>query len=221
MKNSQVEQIRVLLADDHALFRRGVAELLRDQPGFQLVGEVGSGPGAVDLAKRSEPDVVLLDIHMPRGSGLDAVAPLKESGGVKILMLTVSDKDQDLIAAIKAGADGYLLKNAEPRQLFRAIRRVAAGKSVLSPEITAKVMRWAADRPPDGEKVALSPREREVLQSLAQGKTSGEIASDLVISTSTVKTHVHHILQKLEAANRAEAVAKAATMGLLEDPPKG
>lgn len=221
MKNSQVEQIRVLLADDHALFRRGVAELLRDQPGFQLVGEVGSGPGAVDLAKRSEPDVVLLDIHMPRGSGLDAVAPLRESGGVKILMLTVSDKDQDLIAAIKAGADGYLLKNAEPRQLFRAIRRVAAGKSVLSPEITAKVMRWAADRPPDGEKVALSPREREVLQSLAQGKTSGEIASDLVISTSTVKTHVHHILQKLEAANRAEAVAKAATMGLLEDPPKG
>jgi DNA-binding NarL/FixJ family response regulator len=221
MNTPEGEKIRVLLADDHALFRRGMAELLRDQPGFELVGEVGSGPEAVALAARSEPDVVLLDIHMPAGSGLEAVQPLKEGGDIKVLMLTVSDKDRDLMAAIKAGADGYLLKNAEPRQLFRAIRRVTEGESILSPEVTAKVMRWAAERPPAGEKVALSPREREVLQYLAQGKTSGEIASELVISISTVKTHVHHILQKLEAANRAEAVAKAASKGLLEDPPKG
>lgn len=221
MNTPEGEKIRVLLADDHALFRRGMAELLWDQPGFELVGEVGSGPEAVALAARSEPDVVLLDIHMPAGSGLEAVQPLKEGGDIKVLMLTVSDKDRDLMAAIKAGADGYLLKNAEPRQLFRAIRRVTEGESILSPEVTAKVMRWAAERPPAGEKVALSPREREVLQYLAQGKTSGEIASELVISISTVKTHVHHILQKLEAANRAEAVAKAASKGLLEDPPKG
>jgi len=208
------DSIRLLIVDDHALFRRGVAGLLREQPDFNVVGEADNGQAAVALSPKLNPDVVLMDVHMPGGDGLEAVRALKKMPAVAVLMLTVSDKDRDLMGALAGGADGYLLKSAEPEELFWAIRQVAAGKSILSPEVTARVMRAAAVR--SGQTaVSLSDREQEVLGELARGATTSEIAATLVISENTVKTHIRRILKKLGVNNRAEAVAQAATLGLL------
>lgn len=209
------ERIGVLLADDHALFRRGLAELLHESDEIEVVGEAGDGQEVVQLAAELQPDVVLLDVHMPAGGGLKAVTTLKDQQGVRVLMLTVSDKDEDLMGAIEAGADGYLLKNAEPEELISSIRHVAAGRGALSPEITSTLMQRAARSGVQADRVELTPREVEVLRRLAQGDTTAQIGQRLVIAPSTVKTHVHHILRKLDASNRAEAVAKAAEFGLL------
>jgi len=209
------ESIGVLVADDHPLFRRGLVGLLGEQAGFEVVGEASSGPEALELAAQRRPDVVLLDVHMPAGGGLEVIQALKQQGNTHVLMVTVSDRDEDLLSAIQAGADGYLLKSAEPEELCRAIRQVAGGQSVLSPEVTRSVMQAAARTQDRQPQVNLSTREREVLAELARGATTSEIAANLVISTSTVKTHVNHILEKLSAANRAEAVGRAAAMGLL------
>jgi DNA-binding NarL/FixJ family response regulator len=211
-----IGSIKVLVVDDHALFRRGVVGLLRDEPGFTPVGEAHSGPEALELSQRAQPDVVLLDVHMPGGGGVEVVQNLKQIPGVHVLMLTISEKDEDLMAAIEAGADGYLLKGTEPDDLCRAIRQAAAGRSILSPEITAKVMHAAAHGWEQQAQVSLSPREWEVLAELARGATTADIATMLVIAESTVKTHIHHILEKLDASNRAEAVARATAMGLLK-----
>jgi DNA-binding NarL/FixJ family response regulator len=213
------EQIKILVVDDHTLFRRGVMELLSQEPDFALVGEAHSGLTALRLSQQLEPDVVLMDVRMPEGSGVDAVRTMKQGLEVRILMLTVSAKDQDLMDAIQAGADGYLLKSAEPEELCQAIRQVASGQAVLSPEVTATVMQAAARSRSHESQVSLSPREREVLAKLAQGATTAEVAAALVISSSTVKTHIHHILEKLGAANRAEAVGRAIAMGFLDDDP--
>jgi len=209
------EPIKVLVVDDHTLFRRGVVDLLHDEPGFVPVGEAHNGPEALELSQRVQPDVVLLDVHMPGGNGVDVVQDLKQVSGLHILMLTISEKDEDLLAAIEAGADGYLLKGTEPDDLCRAIRQAAAGQSILSPQITAKVMRAAVYGWERSAQVSLSPREQEVLVELAKGATTANIAKTLVIAESTVKTHIHHILEKLNASNRAEAVARATAMGLL------
>jgi two-component system nitrate/nitrite response regulator NarL len=213
------EAIKVLVVDDHALFRRGVVELLREEPGFTPVGEARSGPEALRLNRHLKPDVVLLDVHMPAGGGVAVVQALKQNPELHVLMLTISEKDEDLAAAIKAGADGYLLKGTEPEVLCLAIRKVAAGQSVLSPEITAKVMQAAARSGLHQSQVKLSPREHQVLAELAQGATTAEIAATLVIAESTVKTHIHHVLKKLGASNRTEAVARATSMGLLDPNP--
>jgi DNA-binding NarL/FixJ family response regulator len=207
--------IKILVVDDHALFRHGVVELLSDQQDFNLVGEAGNGPEALRLSRQLKPQVVLLDVHMPAGGGVEVVQALKQISGLHVLMLTISEKDEDLMAAIEAGADGYLLKSAEPDELCQAVRQVASGLSVLSPKITAKVMRTAAASWSQQAQIILSQREQEVLTELAQGATTAEIAATLIISTNTVKTHIRHILEKLEAANRAEAVSRATTMGLL------
>jgi len=209
-----VETIKVLVVDDHALFRRGVMELLRDEPGFAPVGEARSGPEALQLSRQLKPDVVLLDVHMPQGGGVDVIRQLKKMDGLHVIMLTISEKDEDLMAAIEAGADGYLLKATDPEALCQAIRQVAAGQSILSPEITARVMRVATQGWSRQPAIKLSPREQDVLSLLARGATTAEIAATLIIAESTVKTHVHHLLEKLGAANRTEAVAKATTLGL-------
>ena len=151
---------------------------------------------------------------MPGGGGLAVVGALKDSGA-RVLMLTISDKDEDLMEAIAVGADGYLLKSAEPEDLCRAIRQVAGGHSVLSPEVTTAVMQAAARNQEHQSEVSLSSREYDVLIQLAQGATTAETAEALIISTSTVKTHIKHIMEKLDASNRAEAVAQAAAWGLL------
>lgn len=210
------DPIKVLIVDDHSLFRRGLAEVLDEQPDILLIGEVDSGPRALEISEKLNPDVVLMDVHMPGGGGVAVVQKLKEEIKTRVLMLTVSEKDEDLFEAIKAGADAYLLKNVESEQLFEAIFQVAQGHSFLAPEMTQRLMKAANSSNLTHGQVNLSRREKEVLISLSEGATTADIAHKLVISPNTVKTHVTKILRKLGAKNRAEAISKAMKMGLVE-----
>ncbi len=209
-------RVRLVVVDDHALFRAGLVSLLEGMQEFQMVGEAGNGQEAIDIIQRTQPDIVLLDVNMPFMNGVETVTALRQGGKkCKIVMLTISKHEDDLFGAINAGADGYLLKNAEPEDLRKAILQIYEGKSVLSPEVTRSVLKAVAG----GQGVVLdgglSKRELEVLECLAQGKTTLQIAAELFVSENTVKTHVRHILGKLEASNRAEAVSKASQMGLI------
>lgn len=212
-------RIRLAVVDDHALFRAGLISLLNEISEFQVVGEAGSGAAALEMIQSKRPEVLLLDVNMPGMSGVEVVRALRElpaEAQPRILMLTISKSEEDLIGAIAAGADGYLLKSAEPDELRRAIMLVHQGLSVLSPQITRQVMRAVAQGElGGGAESGLSGREMEVLACLSQGKTTTQIANELFISENTVKTHVRHILEKLEASNRAEAVSKATQMGLI------
>lgn len=210
-----MKRIRLVVVDDHALFRAGLINLLNQMPEMEVVGQAGDGKAAIEEVRRAKPDVVLLDIHMPVMGGVETVRHLKQNETCRILMLTISKHDEDLFGAIEAGADGYLLKSAEPDELRRAILWVAEGKSVLSPEVTKRVLQAVGSGKNLTSGVLLSERELDVLQCLAKGMTSVEIAHHLFISENTVKTHVRHILEKLEAGNRAEAVSKAIQMGLI------
>ncbi len=210
--------VRILVVDDHALFRAGLVSLLGDMPEFQIVGEACSGEEAIGLAALHNPDVILLDVNMPGMDGVETMQALsRQKKSVKVIMLTISRNDDDLIGAIQAGAQGYILKNAEPEELHSAIHRVAKGLSVLSPEVTHQVLKAVASVRKSLPDPGLSRREVEVLHCLAQGKNTAGIAAELFVSENTVKTHVRHILEKLEAANRAEAVSKAAAMGLIKN----
>ena len=207
--------IRLVVVDDHALFRAGLVSLQTSIPEFEIVGEAGDGRQALAVVRKEKPDVVLLDVNMPVMGGVEMVEALQENDRPRILMLTISKHDEDLFGAIAAGAAGYLLKDAEPDELRRAINLVADGKSVLSPEVTSRVLKVVSSShgiPPD---VALSKREMDVLKCLAKGMTSAQIAKNLFISENTVKTHVRHILEKLEASNRAEAVSRAIQLGII------
>jgi DNA-binding NarL/FixJ family response regulator len=214
-----MQQIRLAVVDDHALFRAGLISLLEDMPGFVIVGEAGDGLNTLELIRTKQPDVLLLDVNMPGMSGIETVRAIRSlpiSDQCRVLMLTISKSDEDLLGAITAGADGYLLKNAEPDELSKAIISVYQGLSVLSPQVTRQVLRAAISggvtHPTES---MLSSREMEVLVCLAQGKITAQIARELFISENTVKTHVRHILEKLEASNRAEAVSKATQMGFI------
>lgn len=209
------KMIQVVIVDDHEVFRRGLKGLLAEEPGIEFAGEASSGEDAVRICRQLQPDVVLMDIHMPGGNGIEAVRELVKDTQVKILMLTVSEKDQDLVNAIHAGADGYLLKNAKPAQLVSAIRDVAAGGGALSPEITPAILRKVARTWAGGSLPSISPRESEVLALLAKGASTAEIAAILTISDNTVKTHISRIMKKLNASNRTEAVARAIALGVL------
>jgi two-component system, NarL family, nitrate/nitrite response regulator NarL len=212
-------RISLGVVDDHALFRAGLISLLNEIPEFQVVGEAGNGQAALEMVQKARPEVLLLDVNMPEMGGVEVVCALRtlpQASQPRILMLTISKSEEDLMGAIAAGADGYLLKSAEPEELRRSIQLVYEGFSVLSPQVTRQVLRAVAQG--DLSRAAesgLSSREMEVLSCLAQGKTTAQIASELFISENTVKTHVRHILEKLEAANRAEAVSKATQMGLI------
>jgi len=210
-----MKPIRLLVVDDHALFRSGLISLLHGMPEFLVVGEAGNGREALEAARQLNPDVVLLDVNMPVMGGLEAVHALKESLTCRILMLTISKNDEDLFGSILAGADGYLLKNATPEELRKAICQVYDGMGVLAPDVTRKVMGAVRADPADLAGHSLSSREMEVLRCLAKGMTTTQISNELFISDNTVKTHVRHIMEKLEAANRAEAVSKAIQMGLI------
>ena len=209
--------IRVLVVDDHPLFRLGVVDLLEEEEDMVVVGQADRAKKALRLARQTRPDVVLMDVHMPGRKGFEIIPELKHAVDARVLMLTVSERDDDLLGALAAGADGYLLKDAEPEELLRAIRKAAAGEAVLAGKVTAQVLKAAVRGRRSEPEVKLSPREREVLLLMAKGATTSAIAEALYISGNTVKTHVHHILEKLQAANRAEAVAKAAALGLLEN----
>lgn len=211
--------IRLVVVDDHALFRAGLISILGEMPDFQVVGEADDGAEALELIRAIRPDVLLLDVNMPGMGGVETVRALRElpeEEQCRILMLTISKSDDDLLGSISAGADGYLLKNAEPDELSRAIHQVYKGFSVLSPQVTRRVLDAAVTGDQHRAMASLlSAREMEVLACLARGRTTSQIADELFISDNTVKTHVRHILEKMEASNRAEAVSKAVQMGLI------
>lgn len=207
--------IRLLVVDDHALFRTGLISLLAGMPEFEVVGEAGTGKEALEMVSQTKPDVVLMDVNMPGMGGVETVKAIREIADSRILMLTISKNDDDLFGAISAGADGYLLKNASPDELCKSILKVHAGMSVLSPEITRRVMQAVNADQVHLANRGLSEREMDVLNCLAKGMTTSQVSTDLFISENTVKTHVRHILEKLEASNRAEAVSKAVHLGLI------
>jgi DNA-binding NarL/FixJ family response regulator len=210
-----VKKIRLVVVDDHGLFRAGLVSLLTTFPEFEILGEAGDGREALSVVRATNPDVVLLDVNMPVMDGVETVEMLQKNDAPRILMLTISRHDEDLFGAIAAGADGYLLKDAEPEELRKAINLVAEGKSVLSPEVTSRVLKAVSSSHGIPSDIALSKREMDVLKCLAGGMTSSQVASELFISENTVKTHVRHILEKLEAANRAEAVSRAIQLGII------
>ena len=213
-------RIRVLLIDDHTLFRSGIKALLQRQPGFEVVGEAGDALEGVKRAKTLQPDVVLLDIHMPGITGREAVGLVAdEAPEARILMLTVSEDVEDLLQALRAGAHGYLLKNIETYFLVNAIRSAVDGDSVMSPQMTSKLMKsvsapQAAPVPAAADKERLSPREREILGFLARGASNKEIARSLDLAESTVKIHVQNILKKLNLLSRVQAAVYAVEHGL-------
>jgi len=207
--------IRVVVVDDHTLFRRGLVGLLSEMGGIQVIGQANNGMEALDVIPALAPDVVLLDINMPEMSGIDTLKALREQGyKTPVLMLTISQQEEDLVGAILAGASGYLLKNAEPETLLHTIQQVVAGQSVLAPEITKQVFEMLRSGQLGVAKV-LTERESQVLRLLSQGLSTSQIAERMSISENTVKTHVRNILGKLEVGSRAEAVAKAVQLNLI------
>lgn len=214
--------IRLLVVDDHTLFRRGIVALLSLEPRLQVVGEAGDAGQAQRRAHELQPDLILLDNHLPGVNGVDALAGLREvAPRAKVLMLTVSEDEQDLAAALKAGACGYVLKTIDGPDLVRAIERTMAGDSVVSPEMTAKLVAafqalhavpgaLAPPEPAAAEPLdTLSPREREILGQIARGASNKEIARELGIAETTVKIHVQHILRKLGLSSRVQAAVYA------------
>ncbi len=214
-----MKPIRLAIVDDHALFRAGLISLLKNMEEFSVVGEASDGEEACELVRKVKPDILLLDVHMPGLGGVATVEQLRRFPAEmqpRILMLTISKKDTDLLGAIAAGADGYLLKNAEPQELRNAILKAHQGMAVLSPQVTRQVLQAAMGNTIAPQNTSgLSEREIEVLECLAEGLTTGGIANKLFISENTVKTHVRHILEKLDASNRAEAVSKAIQQGII------
>jgi NarL family two-component system response regulator LiaR len=212
--------ITVIIADDHALVREGTRQLLDGKPGMQVVGEASDGAEAVELASRLTPDVVLMDIAMPRMNGIEATRRIKEAcPSTSILVLTAYDDEQYIYALLDAGAAGYLLKNVSGEELARSVQSVAEGESVLHPSIASKVFKRATggDRAANGggEVDALSEREMTVLAMAARGLSNKMIASELELSDRTVQVHLSNIFSKLRVASRTEAVITALRQGLL------
>lgn len=208
--------MRVLLADDHALFRAGTASLLRAW-GVEVVGQATNGDEAVEQARRLRPELILMDISMPGSSGLEATRVIKaELPETKVVMVTVSDDGDDLLEAIKRGADGYLLKNMSEEELSRTLEAVAAGEPALSPGLAARIIDEfvrAGQATHDTGAKTLTPRESEVLGFVASGATNREIAAALKVTENTVSFHVKNILAKLRVKNRAQAAVYAIRSG--------
>lgn len=214
--------VRVLICDDQALIRTGFATIIGAQPDLEVVGECGDGQAAVDLAGRLRPDVVVMDVRMPVLDGIEATRRLAGAGvadPVKVLVVTTFNLDEYVYEALRAGASGFLLKDAPPAQLLHGIRTVATGAALLAPEVTRQLVgRYAARIRPAEEQVAgvpLTPRELEVLRLIANGLSNSEIAATLVISQETVKTYVSRILTKLDLRDRVQAVVYAYRRGLV------
>ncbi len=206
--------IRVLVVDDHPIVRSGIVGLIALDAAIEVIGEASDGAEAVELAKRLHPDVVLMDLRMPGVSGTEATARIAEEvQGVRVLVLTTYETDDDILGAIEAGASGYLLKAAPQEEIVAGIRSVAEGHTVLAPTIAAtlvsRMRRGPVDRP------QLSPRELEVLRLVAVGRSNPEIARELFIGEATVKTHLLHVFEKLGVSDRTRAVTLALELGLL------
>lgn len=214
--SQRTESIRILIADDHAVVREGLRTLIGTEPGMEVLGEAADGVEAVQKARSLQPDVILLDMMMPRKDGLEAIDEIiQQDPGARILVLTSFSHDDQVFPAIKAGALGYLLKNASPQALLQAIRDVHQGEPTLSPDIASKLMRElqrTSGLPPTEE--PLTKREVDVLRLVAQGLTNQETAEALTIGVGTVRTHVSNILAKLHLANRTQAALWALREGL-------
>jgi DNA-binding NarL/FixJ family response regulator len=210
---------RVLLVDDQALVRAGFRMILRAEPDIEVVGEAGHGLEAIDLARALEPDVVLMDLRMPELDGIEATRRIVDgTEGPRVLVLTTFDLDEYVYEALRAGASAFLLKDAPEEQLVAGIKVVADGGSLFAPAVTKRLIeRFAGAAPSQAGDVlsGLTPREVEVLRLVARGLSNAEIASELVVSEHTAKTHVAHILQKLDARDRVQAVVLAYETGLV------
>jgi DNA-binding NarL/FixJ family response regulator len=214
-----VSELRVLLADDQALLRASFRLLIEHTPGLACVGEAGTGAEAVALARRTEPDVVLMDVRMPEMNGIEATSHICQRSGetrTRVIVLTTFDLDEYVFGALRAGASGFLLKEVLPDELIRAIRLVAAGEALLAPGATRRLISAYVSQPerqvtplPD-----ITAREREVLVLVARGRSNDEIAADLHVSMATVKTHVGRLLAKLGARDRTQLVVAAYESGL-------
>jgi two-component system NarL family response regulator len=218
-----VEPIRVLVVDDHALFRRGLQMVLEQEPDIEVVGEASDGAEAVTTAAETLPDIVLMDVRMPKRGGIDACTSIHETvPSAKIIMLTISDEEVDLYDAIKAGAMGYLLKEISIEEVASAIRAVHGGQSLISPSMASKLLTEFASmikKTDDRQQVPtprLTDREMEVLKLVAKGMNNRDIAKQLFISENTVKNHIRNILEKLQLHSRMEAVVYAVREKLLE-----
>jgi len=207
--------LRIAVIDDHTLFRRGLISLLAREPGFAVVAEAADGFEGIKVVGATRPDVVLLDLNMPGISGIEAIGAIrKEAPEAQIVMLTVSEDADDLFKALRNGASGYLLKNIDSEFLVAAIRRAADGDSVVSPEMTGKLVEQVRAAAKPAPEDVLSAREREILAHLARGLSNKEIARTLEVAESTVKIHVQHILRKLNLASRVQAAIWAVEHGV-------
>lgn len=239
-----VARVRVLVADDHPIVRAGIVGLLAGEPSVEVVGEAGDGAVAVDLARSLRPDVVLMDLRMPVLDGVAATARILAEGGVRsrVLVLTTYETDDQILAAIEAGASGYLIKAAPPAEIVAGIHAVAAGTSPLSPSVATALVARLREQPsgdaatttaaaaptapapaapagaPAGDAVALTDRERDVLSLVAQGLSNPAIGRRLFIGEATVKSHLLRVFAKLEVSDRTRAVTRAMELGLLERP---
>jgi DNA-binding NarL/FixJ family response regulator len=219
------EPIRTMIVDDHALFRRGLEMVLDEEPDIELVGQASDGAEAVEKAAESLPDVVLMDIRMPRSSGIEACRAMKEAApSAKIVILTISDEEEDLFEAIRAGASGYLLKDIPLDEVADTVRAVHGGQSLINPSMAGKLLTEFATlaRRDDEERAQevpaprLTEREMQVLKLIARGMNNRDIAKELFISENTVKNHVRNILEKLQIHSRMEAVMVAVREKLIE-----
>ncbi len=216
--------IGVLIADDEALVRAGFRMILDAEPDLEVAGEASDGEQAVAAARRLRPDVVLMDVRMPRLDGIEATRRLLDASGrsTKVVMLTTFDMDEYVYGALRAGASGFVLKDLPPEQLVAGIRAVASGDALLAPSVTRRLIAEFVRRPPASPESAvpeleqLTPRELEVLKLLAAGLSNAEIATKLFVSTTTVKTHVARVLMKLELRDRVQAVVLAYESGLVQ-----
>jgi DNA-binding NarL/FixJ family response regulator len=213
-----MECLRVLIADDHVLFRDGLRALLGAVPDLELVGEAATGQEAIDLAVQLRPDVVVMDIQMPGTSGIEATRRIvQQRPETRVLVVTMFEDDNTVFAAMRAGARGYVLKGANYNEMLRAIRGVGSGEGIFSPAIADRMIKFFANIRPAAAPPAfpqLSDREREILNLLAQGYKNAEIASTLNLSPKTVRNHVSTIFDKLQVADRAEAIVRAREAGM-------
>ncbi|SBU93276.1 two component transcriptional regulator, LuxR family [Streptomyces sp. Ncost-T6T-1] len=216
MTETPARTVTLVVVDDHPVVRDGLRGMFTAAPGFEVLGEAADGVDALAVVGELDPDVVLMDLRMPGGGGVAAIAELTRRGArSKVLVLTTYDTDSDTLPAIEAGATGYLLKDAPREELFAAVRAAADGRSVLSPAVASRLMTRVRTPAADPAETSLSAREREVLVLVARGTTNREIAAELFISEATVKTHLTHVFAKLGAKDRAAAVAVGYDRGIL------
>jgi DNA-binding NarL/FixJ family response regulator len=215
----KLETLRILIAEDHPLFRKGVISLLSSVPDFEVIGEAKTGEEAVARAADLQPDVILMDLQMPEVNGIEATRRiLQQSPNIRILMVTLFEDEDSVFMALRAGARGYVLKDADEEEMVHAIRAVGKGEAIFSPNVATRMLSYFAASPPGGAPPqafpTLTDREREILQLIAQGHPNPSIARQLSLSTKTIGNYVSNIFTKLQVADRAQAIIRAREAGL-------